>query len=34
MMEIRPVDMRYVLKDCVAMVREQCAAAGHVLVRS
>jgi signal transduction histidine kinase/HAMP domain-containing protein len=32
MMESRPVDMRYVLKDCVAMVREQCTAAGHALV--
>ena len=32
MMESRAVDMRDVLKDCVAMVREQCAAAGHTLV--
>jgi signal transduction histidine kinase/HAMP domain-containing protein len=31
MMETGPVDMRYVLKDCIAMVREQCAEAGHVL---
>jgi signal transduction histidine kinase/HAMP domain-containing protein len=31
MMDAKPVDMRYVLKDCVAMVREQCAAAGHTL---
>ena len=30
--ESKPVDMRYVLKDCVAMVREQCTAAGHALV--
>jgi signal transduction histidine kinase/HAMP domain-containing protein len=31
MMETGPVDMRYVLKDCIAMVREQCAEAGHIL---
>jgi signal transduction histidine kinase/HAMP domain-containing protein len=32
MMEAGPVDMRHVLKDCIAMVREQCADSGHVLV--
>jgi len=31
-LESKPVDMRYVLKDCVAMMREQCSAAGHTLV--
>ena len=31
-MESRAVDMRDVLKDCIAMVREQCAADGHTLV--
>ncbi len=31
-LESKPVDMRYVLKDCVAMMREQCSAAGHSLI--
>jgi signal transduction histidine kinase/HAMP domain-containing protein len=31
-MEITPVDMRHVLKDCIAMVREQCTDSGHALV--
>jgi signal transduction histidine kinase len=31
-LEAGPMDMRQVLKDCVAMVREQCADSGHVLV--
>ncbi len=30
-MDAKPVDMRLVLGDCVAMVREQCAVAGHSL---
>ncbi len=30
-MDARPVDMRSILDDCVAMVREQCTAAGHGL---
>jgi signal transduction histidine kinase/HAMP domain-containing protein len=32
MLEAAPLDMRHVLKDCVAMVREQCADCGHTLV--
>ncbi len=31
-LDSKPVDMRYVLKDCIAMVREQCTAAGHAFV--
>lgn len=31
-LDSKPVDMRYVLKDCVAMMREQCKAAGHTLI--
>ena len=31
-LSIKPLDMRFVLKDCIAMVREQCAEAGHTLV--
>jgi len=30
-MDAKPVDMRLVLGDCIAMVREQCAVAGHSL---
>ena len=30
-LSIRPLDMRFVLKDCLAMVREQCSEAGHTL---
>jgi signal transduction histidine kinase len=31
-MDAAPLDMRHVLKDCIAMVREQCADSGHALV--
>jgi signal transduction histidine kinase/HAMP domain-containing protein len=31
-LEAAPLDMRQVLKDCIAMVREQCADSGHALV--
>jgi signal transduction histidine kinase/HAMP domain-containing protein len=31
-LDAKPVDMRQVLADCIAMVREQCAAAGHSLI--